>query len=104
MSRWNIEELNGYRPITTFWMDFDIADRFGLEAIKDTYSRAFREWRSDYRYLTELVLVLNHKAWQHYERNDQYSELYVQLYEVADNYAIENLKGQELKYFLSVTD
>ena len=78
--------------------------KFGVEAIKDTYSRAFREWRSDYRYLTELVLVLNHKAWQHYERNDQYSELYVQLYEVADNYAIENLKGQELKYFLEVTD
>lgn len=104
MSKWNIEELNGYRPITTFWMDFDIADRFGVAAVKDTYKRAFHEWKTDYRYLTELVMVLNHKCWQHYERNNELSELYATLYEVADNYAINTLKGQELKYFLEVTD
>ena len=57
ISKWNIEELNGYRPFTTFWMDFDIADKFGVSAIKDTYRRAFAEWRSDYRYLTELVMI-----------------------------------------------
>lgn len=101
---WNIEELNGYRPMTTFWMDFDIADRFGVDAIKDTFSRAFAEWKKDYRYLTELVLVLNHKSWQWYERNDEYCELYVSLYEVADSYAVDNLKGEELKYFFEVTD
>lgn len=104
MSHWNIEEINGYRPITTFWMDFDIADKFGVNAVKDTYKRAFHEWKHDYRYLTELVMVLNHKCWQHYERNNELSELYASLYEVADNYAIDNLKGQELKYFLEVTD
>ena len=101
---WNIEELNGYKPMTTFWMDFDIADRFGADAIKDTFSRAFTEWKSDYRYLTELVMVLNHKSWQWYERNDEYCELYVSLYEIADTYAVDNLKGQELRYFFEVTD
>lgn len=34
---------NGYQPKTTFWMDFSIADRFGTEAIVDTYERAFKE-------------------------------------------------------------
>ena len=101
---WNIEELNGYRPMTTFWMDFDIADRFGADAIKDTFCRAFTEWKRDYKYLTELVLVLNHKSWQWYERNDEYCELYVSLYEMAETYAVDNLKGQELKYFLEITD
>lgn len=100
----NIEELNGWRPITTFWSDFDIADRFGKEAVLDTYNRAFKEWRYDYRYLTELVMVLNHKCWQWYERDNELSELYCSLFEVADNYAIENLKGAELKYFLEITD
>lgn len=89
---------------TTFWMDFDIADKFGVDAIKDTYNRAFEEWKSDYRYLTELSMVLNHKCWQHYERNDTYCELYANLWEVVHDYALDNLKGKELKHYLEVTD
>ena len=58
--------LNGYELTTTFWEDFTIADRFGLNAVKDTYKRAFDNWHSNYVYLTELVIVLNHKIWQHY--------------------------------------
>lgn len=38
--RWNITEMNGYEPITTFWQDFSIADKFGNNAIADTYRRA----------------------------------------------------------------
>ena len=52
---------NGYELQTTFWNDFSIADRFGLSAIQDTFNRAFKEWKENYKYLTELVLVLNHK-------------------------------------------
>lgn len=89
---------------TTFWQDFDIADKFGVAAIKDTYNRAFNEWKTDYRYLTELVMVLNHKCWFYYERNDEYCELYAELFHLADNYAIDNLKGKELEFFLEVTD
>ena len=103
-SKWNIEELNGYRPMTTFWMDFSIADKFGYKAVQDTYRRAFHDWKHDYKYLTELVMVLNHKAWQHQDSNPVLCDLYVTLYEVADNYAIDNLKGHELKYFFEVTD
>lgn len=101
---WNIEELNGYKPFTTFWMDFSIADKFGYSAVQDTYLRAFRDWKNDYKYLTELVLVLNHKAWQHQDRNTVLSDLYIRLYEMCDNYALSNLKGDELRYFLEVTD
>lgn len=38
------ELLNAYEPKTTFWMDFSIADKFELYAIKDTYKQAFNEW------------------------------------------------------------
>lgn len=27
--KWDIEEETGYKPITTFWMDFSIADNYG---------------------------------------------------------------------------
>ena len=67
----------GYETFTTFYDDFTIADRFGLSAIQDTYNRAFSEWKSSYKYLTELVLVLNWKIWEHYDkRNEDYARLY----------------------------
>ena len=97
--------INGYETMTTFWNDFTIADVFGASAIKDTFNRAFKEWKSNYKYLTELVLVLNWKLWQHYEQNDTtLAELYSDLWQQADAYACENLKGEELKYFYEVTD
>ena len=102
--RWNIEELCGYKPITTFWEDFSIADNFGFAAVCDTYNRAFQEWKHDYKYLTELVMVLNWKIWQHHEHNKLLAELYYSLWEGTDNCAVNNLKGDELSYFIQTTD
>lgn len=101
---WNIEAIIGYKPKTTFYMDFSIADKFGEDAIKDTYNRAFNEWKHDYEYLTELVMVLNWKLWEHSKTNVRYTILYNDLWEQADNYAIENLKGKELDYFCKTTN
>lgn len=101
---WNIETMTGYKPITTFWDDFSIADRFGVNAVKDTYKRAFNEWKDDYKYLTELVMVLNHKIWQHYEKDEALAQVYNELWEKADKYVCENLKGEEAKYFYEITD
>ncbi len=67
---------NGYELQTTFWEDFSIADRFGLSAIQDTFKRAFEEWKNNYKYLTELILVLNHKIWQYYETKPEFATLY----------------------------
>lgn len=55
----------GYNLMTTFWEDFSIADKYGIAGVKDTYRRAFNEWKDDYKFFTELTLVLNHKIWQH---------------------------------------
>ena len=101
---WNIEEMTGYKPITTFYEDFSIADRFGISAIKDTFKRAFENWKDNYKYLTELVMALNWKIWEHYENNEKVARVYSDLWEKADGYAMDNLKGEELKYFLSTTD
>ena len=103
--RWTMAEMIGYEPITTFWQDFSIADAFGDEAIKDTFNRAFKEWKSDYKFLTELVMVLNHKMWKyHRSGNTERSIVYQKLFETSRDYAIKNLKGDELSYYLRVTD
>ncbi len=106
ISRWNVYELTGYEPQTTFWQDFSLADPFGLSAIKDTYNRAFRDWKDNYIYLTELVLVLNWKILAWYDQPDSNGrmELYYDLWAKADSYAREHLKGEELRYFYTTTD
>lgn len=105
MNIWNIESFNGYVPKTSFWSDFEIAEAFGPYAVKETYKTAMEEWSSDYEYLTELVLVLNHRLWMHYGRgNDVLARVYDDLWRKASDFAVENLKGDELAYYLEVTD
>lgn len=99
-----IYEQTGYECFTTFDSDFAIADMFGVEAIKDTFDRASKEWRSDIKYLTELVMIINRKARQYASSNEKYSRLYSDLYYKLDNYVLNNFKDKDIDYYLSITD
>lgn len=103
---WGIEEITGYKPETTFWKDFSIAERMdGLNGVQETFNKAFKEWSDKYRYLTELVLVLNWKCWYWYDQgDDDTSMLYQNLFYQAREYALDNLKDDELNYFIETTD
>ena len=95
----------GYTTKTTFWDDFSIADRFGVSAIKDTYNRAFNDWKNNTVYVTELVMVLNWKLWQHYERgNKTLSKLYDELWQKTHDWCLNNLEGDDLSYYFRTTD
>lgn len=101
---WNITELTGYEPMTTFWQDFAIADRFGDKAIKDTYRHVKAEWKDNYVYWTELCLVLNHRCWKWYNENSySRSELYQRLYEEANEMTYDWLEKWQAYYF-RITD
>ena len=104
-------KLFGYTCFTTFWDDFSIAEKFGTSAIRDTYDRAMKEWKDDYKYLTELVMVLNHKIWQWYDgdrdetgKHTEIARLYNDLWMKAANYAETHLNGEELSYYFRITD
>jgi len=101
---WNIEELTGYKPFTTFYEDFSIADNLGINAIKDTYKLAFKSWKSNYKYITEFIMALNWKIHEHYGHNDDYAKVYDALWREADEWAMDNLKGEALQYYLEITD
>lgn len=109
LPKWGIEEYAGYTPKTTFWQDFSIAERFGEKAVRDTFRRAMSAWKSNYVYLTELVLVLNHKLNALYvvggtQEQNHMAEVYNELWQKAEEYAQDHLKGEELRYFYRVTD
>lgn len=101
---WNIEAMTGYKPITTFYQDFSIADRFGKAAIRDTLKRSLEYANTDYKVKTELVMVLNWKTWEHYETNPEYGQLYLELYENLRDECCSTFKDEELEYFFDTTD
>ena len=102
---WNIEAITGYKPKTTWYMDFSIADVFGADAVKATYQDALMNCKYlGHKYLTELVMVLNWKIFEHYGKNDTLADLYNELLEQAGDYALETLQGEELDYYLTTID
>lgn len=82
-----------------------MAERFGTEAVKDTYRRARAEWERDRVYGTELSMILNHKCWYWYEeQNTKLSQLYAELWKEFDNWILDNWKSEDLGHYLRVTD
>ena len=95
------------RESTNFCRDFMIAEVYGISAIRNTFNRAFSGWKCHYKYLTELAMTLNHRLFYWHEAagaNDERTELYRMLWQQADDWGYNNLKGDELSFFLRVLD
>lgn len=104
---WTMAEAIGYTPKTTFWEDFSTADKFGTEAITDTAENIFEEWKTNIEYLTEFIMVINHKSWEH--ENDPilmelYSNLYYEYDEKAIHFIEQTMSDKELNYYFRTLD
>ena len=67
--------------------------------------RAKEEWNDDRIYGTELSMVLNHECWQHYNNgNIILSKLYSELWGEFHDCVLDNWKGEDLQYYLRITD
>ena len=89
-------------------MDFDIADHFGVNAVKDTFKRAFKEWKNDIEYVTELCIVMNIRCWFWYEKgNEELSKLYSNYYYQVMDYVYSDeskFSKEDQSYFFGMTD
>lgn len=99
----------GYEPCTTFWEDFSIADKFFMvepEAIEDTFKRALSYAELDYKYFTELVMILNHKIWQWYRSCDELGRLYDKLWRKAEELFFNKYEDNEeaVSYYYETTN
>lgn len=115
LPEWSMAKEIGYKPKTTFWDDFSIAELYGepspIEGIIDTAQRAFREWKHDVVYITELSLVLNHKGFfwhnvgvDHGEDEEHklflnIRDAYMELWRQLHDWVHDNLKGDDFEYY-----
>ena len=93
----------------TFWFEFDMAELYGEENIRELAAAAFDKWKVEPVILTDLVMVINHKSWDHYDkRNDKlsslYADLYYEYYEKAINYLESKGNEDDLNYFFRTLD
>lgn len=100
--KWVMAEEMGYTPLTTFWQDFCIADKFGLQAVRGTYRRCCH-WKHDYKLWTEMILVLNHKIWQHHGKHNALANLYQDLWDKAQ-LEVDKWSDEQKEYYYSITD
>lgn len=68
------------RVESTFYNDFKIGEMYGYAGVVDTFRRAFRSWKSDIKYLTELAVVTNQLGWEHYQHDNKLSKFYFDSY------------------------
>ena len=97
----------GYKPFTTFFSDYTIAElTSGARGVKDTFNTASKSWLSNYKYFTEMVMVLNHKIWEYYKTNYALAKVYDELWRKAEDMFFKKYEGNEeaLDYYYSVLD
>lgn len=105
LTDWNIYKVCGYQPISTYYTDFGIAEWYGADAIRDTYNNAISNWGSDIKWVTEIVMVLNWKIWEHYySGNEQMAKFYDSLWRQSVDYVFEHFSGDDITYYLRTTD
>lgn len=96
-----------YEYKTTLWEDLTDAESQGETVIEDLVSETFREWKDNVEYLTELIMVLNHKCWYYNGTDDKLSSFYEMLYYDYDELAYDYLSKHNeagLKYYFETLD
>lgn len=94
---------------SVFWEAFDNADETGKKTITAIAGILFERWKDEVHELTDLVMVINHKCWEHYRNgNDDlssfYGDLYYEYYEKTINYMEKKGMDSELTYFIRTLD
>ena len=96
---WKIEFLTGYKPNANFYVEFSMAEPFGLSAIANVYDRLFLKSKDDYILITELAMVVNWKIYEHYDKEKWMFKLYQSVWDQLDSYCRHNLKDDKLDYY-----
>lgn len=109
---WNdIEKLTGYKPLTKHYEFLKNCESLGRKDLREGFNKIFQieqtqyENTNDPRFITELAMVVN---WLMWEANDNgiisLSVTYERYYHKVNDWCLNNLKGDNLTYYVRTTD
>lgn len=94
-----------YKMQYTWFQDFKIATAFGEKAVRDTYRRAYKEWKNDVVAMMELTFALNIFCWElFYANREPLSKVYSDLYYDCYNKCTRKFKGDDLRKYCEFLD
>lgn len=119
----NLADMGDFQPQYTFYSDFSIAEFCEVymrdrNAVKKTFNNVIKSWGSSYKALTEIIMVLNHKAWSFANNVDSsylkcgdewrkfYEKLYTELYQKAVDkfFKLYTKNSEAVSYYYEITD
>jgi len=94
-----LEDLKGCKRQTTFTADLSIGEwTSGWSGVFDTLRRCMVEWRDNVEFMSEFVLCVNWKAWEHHARkNANWAKFYSLLYEGVRDLMYDYYEGDDEK-------
>ena len=95
----------GYTRKSTFFSDLSIAEWYGVKEVKDTIRRVVKNWFDDTEMFTEFVMCVNHKAWEHHQRqNSELSQLYSEKFYELQDMVYEKWDEEAQSYYYKITN
>lgn len=112
MKIWREPLMTGYKPKTNYWDQFTEAEKTckntsDTKPLKELLDKLAEDCKNNLpvEYITELIMVLNHKCWAHAEMGQNTIYLwYSRQYEKLWDWALRYLKGEDLSYCISTLD
>lgn len=108
---WGIEST-GYTPRTDIWTKLSSADVLSimsgdtsaLTTLLDSITKSVQNLQYTIEVITETVMAINWKSFQHYDEHRDLARTYNRYYKFLDKWCMDNLKDEDLSYYLSTTD
>jgi len=99
MKDWKIEQLTGYKPHTNYYLQFSMAEPYGISAIANVFNNIFSDCKYNTVSVTELAMAVNWKIYEHYDKEKQLAHFYQSIWDQVDNYCKGTLTDSNLRYY-----
>ena len=82
---------------------FKFADKHGTAVIRHMFKQAFNEQKGSTDGLTALTMAVIREFWANWnDGKEDLAALYKEFYHQCRDYALDNLDGDELDYFVQI--
>lgn len=92
------------KDLYDFYQQFSEAEKGGHDQVVEKFYELFEQGESDYKKMTELCVITNHKMWDSIQSDKALAYLYGEFYDCVNLWVDKHFTESEFDYFYRVTD